>query len=155
MVGEPILVLEVLIMVSARTFSSLSFSECVVERLPYTHHTQVPLFPFIPMYPSYQKKIILCQRFLLFAKSSAPCRSRACRSTEKLRGFVCSCVAVDGFLAWLFVVAVVHSQILWEADGKKRKQVACLLSFFVPSCPWWGLRRSRHSSRQRFPDTWI
>ena len=56
-------------MVSARAFSSLSFSECMAERLPCTRHTQVPLFPFIPTYPSYQKKSYYAKGFYCLPKA--------------------------------------------------------------------------------------
>lgn len=55
-------------MVSARAFSSVSFSECMAERLPYTHHTQVPLFPFSPAYPSYPKNHIMPKVFTVCQK---------------------------------------------------------------------------------------
>ena len=93
MVSEPVLVLDVLKMVSARAFSSLSFSECMAERLPCTRHTQVPLFPFIPTYPSYQKKSYYAKGFYCLPK--ALLRAGAGRAgAQKSRGvcvFLCCC----------------------------------------------------------------
>lgn len=80
-------------MVSARAFSSLSFSECMAERLPCTRHTQVPLFPFIPTYPSYQKNHIMPKVFIVCQKLCSV-QEQGVQEHRKATGvcvFLCCC----------------------------------------------------------------